>query len=108
MIKRGRIVVIGDEYLEMVALAAGVDAYVFDEDCKKLLNWLVANIESYDVVIHLDSVTTKCRDVGEFLEREARERMVLPIGHPMKGVYRSPKEYYREITKRVLGVEISL
>lgn len=108
MIRRGRIVVIGDEYLEIVALAAGIDAYVFDDDCKKLLEWLVANIESYDVIVYLDIVADKCRDVKELFERGVREKMVLPIGHPMKGVYRSPKDYYREITKKVLGMEVSL
>jgi len=106
LIKRGRVVVIGDEYLELIALAAGVEAYAFDGDCEKLLNWVKANIESYDAVIYLDTIASSCRDVGDLLEKSGGVKLL--IEHPAKRAYKDPKEYYREMTKKVLGVEVFL
>lgn len=108
MIKGGRILVVGDEYLELIALAAGVDTYLFDDNCKKLLDWLISNIESYDVIVYLDIIADECRDVKDFLEKNIHEKIVLSIEHPTRGVYKDPREYYKEMTRRILGVEVSL
>lgn len=108
MIKRGRVVVIGDEYLELIAYAAGVDAYVFDDDCKKLSDWLLARFETYDVIVYLSDVADKCKDLKDLLEKKIHEKIILSIEHPMREAYKDPREYYREISRRILGVEISL
>lgn len=108
MIKLGKVLLLGDEFLELVALAAGVDAYVFDGNCKKLYEWLSLNMRIYDAIICLDTVTQACVEVEDLLKRAMPEKMILRIKHPVKGVPEDPREYYKELARRVLGVEIVL
>ncbi|MEM4717858.1 MAG: hypothetical protein QXE81_03750 [Desulfurococcaceae archaeon] len=108
MIKRGRIVIIGDEFFSLIAYAMGVDAYIFDDDCKKLMDWLVSNVGDYDVIIYLNTIVNKCKEMRGSLEKVIHEKILLQIDHPLESVFRDPKEYYREISKKILGVEVSL
>ncbi|MEM2025249.1 MAG: hypothetical protein QXW94_03060 [Desulfurococcaceae archaeon] len=108
MIKAGKILFIGDEFLELIALAAGIDAYLFNDDCKALLEWLNSNIQKYDVVVYLDVVKEKCEAVEDFMKRFARNKIALMIEHPIKHPAVDPKKYYREVARKILGIEISI
>lgn len=108
MIKEGRILFIGDEFLEVIALAAGFDAFVFRNDCKELKKWIDDNINTYDAVIYLDNVYNQCRDVIEYFTSTWREKVYLMIENPLTTIHRDPKEYYRELARKILGVEIVL
>ncbi|MEM0368740.1 MAG: hypothetical protein QXJ69_01925 [Desulfurococcaceae archaeon] len=108
MIKPGKIVFIGDEYLEIIALAAGVDAYVFNNDCRKLEEWITKNIQLYDVIVYLDTVSSTCSDVIDHAKSIARDKIFLMLEHPLLSVQRDPRDYYRELARKILGIEITL
>lgn len=107
MIKHGKVVVIGDEVLEAIALAAGIESYVF-KDCGSLRDWIDQNISSFEVVIYLDTVKQNCRDTVEYMENKWPDKVYLMLDHPLTSVQRDPKEYYRELARKILGVEIVL
>lgn len=106
MIRAGRIVLIGDEFLELVALATGVDAYLFNNDCKSLLEWLSSNIENYDVIVYLGTIRETCTDFEHLLKRFEHSKITLMIEHPIKRPPLDPRDFYREVARRVLGIEI--
>lgn len=107
MIRQGRVVFIGDEVIEAIALASGLDAYVL-KDCTSLREWIDKSIDMYDVVVYLDTVKHSCRDVVEYMERKWSNKVYLVLDHPLTGVQRDPREYYKEIARRTLGIEIVL
>lgn len=108
MIRRGKIVLIGDEGLELIALAAGLDAYRFKGNCEDLRNWLLNNIHMYDVIVYLDLVAESCSDFRKVLNTYSRDRLIVEIEYPLKKQFTDPKKYYKEIVRRDLGVEIEL
>lgn len=108
MIKPGKALIIGDEIFAAIGLAAGVEAYTFDGNCAKLAEWLDQNVERYDVVICLSTVTEACRDVAKRLSPLVQEKLVLVLDHPLRGLRVDPKEYYKQIARQILGVSIEL
>ncbi|MEM0317347.1 MAG: hypothetical protein QXO97_05100 [Candidatus Nezhaarchaeales archaeon] len=108
MIRTGRIVVIGDEILALVASAAGIESYTFKGNCSELYNWLTNNVPSYDVIIYLDDVADKCTKIKKILAEYAKEKMVMELEHPLKKEFVDPKKLYKEFACRVLGFEVEL
>lgn len=108
MIKTGKIVVIGDEVMALVASAAGLESYVFNGNCTELYDWLVDNASSYDVLIYLDDVVSKCAKVKNLLSEYAKEKIVMVLEHPLRGKLIDPRKPYKELANRILGIEVEL
>ncbi|MEM0199080.1 MAG: hypothetical protein QW123_03215 [Desulfurococcaceae archaeon] len=108
MIKRGRVIFIGDEALELIARAAGLDAYLFKANCEDLNNWLSNNIQNYDVIVYLDLVAESCSSFRRILNAYSREKLFVELEYPLKKEFTDPKKYYKELAKKDLGVEIEL
>lgn len=108
MIKSGRIIVIGDEVMALVASAAGLESYIFKGNCAELYDWLVNNASSYDVLIYLDDVASKCAKVKKLLAEYAKEKTVMELEHPLKKELADPRKLYKELASRILGIEVEL
>lgn len=108
MIRTGRIVIIGDEVLALVANAAGLESYIFKDDCAELYDWLVNNASSYDVLIYLDKVANKCAKVRRLLAEYAKEKIVMELEHPLKKEFTDPRKLYKEVARRILGIGVEL
>jgi len=108
MIKPGRVLFVGDEVLKLIALAAGVDYYLFNGSCRDASEWLRNNIAGYDIIACMDSVVRECKEIGRLLESYVREKLVIVLESPLEKALPDPKEYYRRLVHKVLGVEVSL
>jgi len=108
VIKTGKIIVIGDEPLSLIAAAAGVDYYVFKHDCSELREFINKSIRQYDVVIYLSTIESECLDLVEYMKKIHSEGVFLMIEHPMEGMRIDPREYYRNIARRILGIEVEI
>lgn len=108
MIKVGRVVIIGDEVLALVASAAGLESYTFKGNCAELYDWLVNNASSYDVLVYLDEIANKCAKVRKLLAEYAKEKTVMELEHPLKKEFTDPKKLYKEVARKILGIGIEL
>lgn len=108
MIKTGRIVIIGDEVMALVASAVGLESHIFKGNCAELYEWLLSNASLYDIIIYLDEIADKCAKVKKLLVEYAKEKTIMELEHPLKKEFMDPRRYYKELASKILGVEVEL
>lgn len=108
MIKPGRVILVGDEALGVLARAAGVDNYVFKGNCRELVEWVKEKASSCDVLIYLDEIMETCVELKALIEVYFKDKLVVELEHPLKERTKDLKARYREQARRDLGIEIEL
>lgn len=104
--KERSVILIGDTASCLIAASAGIDYYVFNNNCNELYSFLTGSIEKYGVFIVLTTVLEKCREVDKLLRNI--DALVVAVDHPsvMKEV--EPKSHYEKLAVKYLGQKVQL
>ncbi|ADV64401.1 hypothetical protein [Desulfurococcus mucosus] len=103
---RGRVLVIGDEYLSLIGVAGGADSVVYSGGCSNLVEKLRGSIANYVVLITYRHVLDECPELRNLVD-EAKT-LVVELEKPEEASRINVKQYYAEIARKYLGIEIPI
>jgi len=105
--KEKKILVIGDPYLCLIAVAAGTDYLEYKDTCKEIDEYLRKNISKYGAVIITHSVSENCPDILNLLKKQ-EDLLVVTVAPPRELEKIDPKKYYEKLVTEYIGLKISL
>ncbi|AFL66986.1 hypothetical protein [Desulfurococcus amylolyticus] len=103
---RGEILVIGDEYLSLIGVAGGASSIVYNGNCSEIIEKLRPTIGKYSVLITYKQVLSECRRLLELVD-ESRT-LIVELDKPVELAGIDIRQYYAEIAKKYLGIEIPI
>ena len=98
---------IGDPYLCLIAAASGIDYFVFDGNCEKLIEYIREKIDDYRLLIVLRPIIKKCEELNDLL-KEHREILSIIIDSPKVLEKIDPKKHYEEIITKYIGLKFEI
>jgi hypothetical protein len=101
------VLIIGDPFLGLIGAAAGIDYYIFDDNCDSIVDFLKDKINRYGTIIILRRISEKCNNLREFLSQHS-EVLVIMIDSPIETSKIDPKKYYEELMTKYIGLRIGL
>lgn len=105
-IKERKVVIIGDLESCLIGVAAGIDYYVFKEDCSELSRFIQSGAENYGVFIVLNQVIEKCPSVKSLLD--SLDALVVKLDYPSVMKMVEPRELYEKMIAKFVGKRIPL
>jgi len=98
---------VGDPYLCLVAAAAGIDYFVFDNNCERLVEYIRGKIDDYRLLIVLRPILKECSELSKLLE-EHREILPIIIDPPKELEKIDPKKHYEEMITKYIGLKFEV
>ena len=106
---RKDVLVIGDRILCLIGSAAGLDYLEFSgTNCKDVYDFLNKNAMNYGVIIISREAISLCRDINTFLKNLPENILSIIIDTPRTMERIDVKKHYEDIIRRYIGLKVTL
>ena len=104
---RKDILIIGDKIIATIGVAAGIEACIVDPNECELPDKIKGNITKYGVIIILENIIEKCKNIKDLVYKYFDEILIVVIPPPERISEADLKKHYREFIRKIIGLRIS-
>lgn len=104
---RKDILIIGDKIVATIGAATGIEACIVDPNECELPDKIKRDITKYGVIIILENIIDKCRNIKDLMYKYFDEILIVVIPPPERISEADLKKRYGEFIRKIVGLKIS-